>query len=62
MARKSRANALFSDEITITAAPQFLAGQYLRLSDEDRDDPVLNSIGNQGKIIDNFLNTHQDIK
>lgn len=58
MARKSR----FATEVKEnTKAAMYLAGVYTRLSIEDEDDEEQNSIGNQKKIILDYLKDKDDV-
>lgn len=58
MARKSRFEINIESKTKTTS---FLAGIYTRLSIEDNDDMEQNSIGNQKKIILNYLKDKNDI-
>ena len=60
MARKSRFNNI-RQSIVITKL-ECLCGIYSRLSVEDGDDEEQNSIGNQKKIVLDFLKEHPEIK
>ena len=58
MARKSRFVAEIKEE---KKAAMLLAGVYTRLSIEDEDDEEQNSIGNQKKIVLDYLKDKEDI-
>ena len=60
MARKSRFNVV-SNTVYIPEV-ECLCGLYSRLSVEDGDDEEQNSIGNQKKIVLDFLKEHPEIK
>ena len=60
MARKSRVNLAVAPVEVMNSA--FLAGLYLRLSDEDGDDIETNSIGNQEKLAYHYLADHPEIR
>lgn len=60
MARKSRFD--FVRETSLITEVEYLCGIYSRLSVEDGDDEEQNSIGNQKKIVIDFLKEHPEIK
>lgn len=60
MARKSRFNNMHQS--TVITNFECLCGIYSRLSVEDGDDEEQNSIGNQKKIVLDFLKDHPEIK
>lgn len=60
MARKSRVNLTETPAEVMSFV--FLAGLYLRLSDEDGDDIETNSIGNQKKLAYHYLADHPEIQ
>lgn len=62
MARKSRIDSVIQKTDMPSETAIFQAGVYLRLSDEDDNDMEGNSIGNQNKIIKNFLIGHPEIE
>ena len=60
MARKSRFDIVSKPILVVEE--ECLCGIYSRLSVEDGDDEEQNSIGNQKKIVLDFLNEHPEIK
>ena len=60
MARKSR-YAILPEELRVNV-PGYRAGLYRRLSEEDGDNEEQNSLGNQKKIMQDYLEGKEDIE